>query len=380
MIDFMGARGSNTGGAFHELWAVRQAIRLLSNEDGLEAITVEGLVLRDEAGASRGAWDGVDCARFFGGRDASEAECVQIEQLKYSAANPGRRWTIARLVSGGRTRSVIARLAKAWKGLSTLAAEGTSVRAVLISNQSLHPEVQSAVRRAATSSLSIPKRKPPATEAPEVRLAHAAGLSAAEFRAFADALHFDAGTGSSFAIEERVLREVAEWTNLDVHRVVTDLREFARERMLPQSTREPITRESVLLHFGASDEIALFPRPSAIASTETPVSRATVREAIELLRSGVLHLCPHGRAGVGKTTALQEIEGALPAGSIMVKYDCYGGSRYLDPSALRHRSRDASRDRSCSCETNEEPRSIGGYGHGQNCRCARDARAQNEGQ
>ena len=341
MIDFTGARGSNTGDAFHELWAVRQAIRLLSNEDGLEAITVEGLVSRDEAGASRDAWDGVDCAQYFGERDATDAERVQFEQLKYSAANPGRPWTIARLVSGGRRRSVVARLAKAWKGLSTLASEDTSVSTVLVSNQPLDPEVQAAVLRAAKSSLTIPKRKPPATEAPEVRLAHATGLHAGDFRAFASALHFDTGTGSRFAIEERVLREVAKWTDLDVQRVVTDLREFVRRGMLPEATRETITRESVLLHFGVSDQIALFPCPSAIASTEAPVRRATVQKAIERLRSGARHLCLHGRAGVGKTTALQEIEEALPAGSIMVKYDCYGGGRYLDPSALRHRSRDA---------------------------------------
>ena len=341
MIDFRGARGSNTGDVFHELWAVRQAIRLLSNEDGLEAITVEGLVLRDEAGASRDAWDGVDCAQCFGGRDPTDAERIQIEQLKYSAANPGRRWTIARLVSGGRRRSVIARLATAWKELSSLAAEGASVRAVLVSNQPLDPEVQSAVWRATTSSLKVPNRKPPATEAPEVRLAHAAGLDTGDFRAFASALHFDTGTGSRFAIEERALREVAEWTDLDVQRVVTDLRKFVRDRMLPVAARETITRESVLLHFGVSDEILLFPCPSAIASTETPVRRAPVQKTIELLRSEVRHLCLHGRAGVGKTTALQEIEEALPAGSIMVKYDCYGGGRYLDPSALRHRSRDA---------------------------------------
>lgn len=35
------------------------------------------------------------------------------------------------------------------------------------------------------------------------------------------------------------------------------------------------------------------------------------------------------------------IEEALPAGSISVKYNCYGGGRHLDPSALRHRSQDA---------------------------------------
>ena len=119
------------------------------------------------------------------------------------------------------------------------------------------------------------------------------------------------------------------------------LRQFVRRRMMPESAGEVITRESLLLHLGTSDEAVLFPCPSEIASTEAPVSRAPVREAIDMLRSGVRQLCLHGRAGVGKTTALQEIEAALPAGSVMVKYDCYGGGRYLDPGALRHRPRDA---------------------------------------
>ena len=341
LTDYRGARGSNTGDDFHELWAARQAIRLLSNEDGLQAITVEGLGSRDEAGMPQETWDGVDCTQYFGGRDATEAECVQIEQLKYSAANPNRSWTIARLVKGRRGRSVIARLAKAWKGLAAFGSEASFARAALISNQPVDQGVLSAVQRAATSSLTIPNRKPKATATPEVRLAYATGLNAEGFRSFTSALHIEAGAGSRFALEERVLRAMADWTDLDVQQVVTGMRQFVRQRMMPESAGETITRESVLLHFGTSEESALFPCPAEIAWTKAPVSRAPVREAISALLSGVQYLCLHGRAGVGKTTALQEIEEALPEGSIVVKYDCYGGGRYLDPSALRHRSRDA---------------------------------------
>ena len=63
--------------------------------------------------------------------------------------------------------------------------------------------------------------------------------------------------------------------------------------------------------------------------------------AIAALDGGAQHVALHGRAGTGKTTALQEIETALPPGSVMVVYDCYGKGRYLDASALRHRPRDA---------------------------------------
>ena len=341
MTDFTGARGSNAGDDFHELWATRQAIRLLSNEDGLEAIALEGLGARDESGAPRDTWDGVDCTQYFGGRNATEAKHVRIEQLKYSAANPRRSWTVARLVEGGRRRSVLSRMAKAWKRLRTTGSATTSERVVLISNQAVDQKVLSAVHRAATVPLSIPKRRPSATAAPEARLAYATGLDAEDFRAFASALHFEAGAGSRFAFEEQVLRSIADWIDLDVQRVVTGLKQFVRQRMLPESAGETITRESVLLHLGTSEESTLFPCRSEIALTDTPVSRAPVRKAVDMLRAGVRCLCLHGGAGVGKTTALQEIEEALPAGSVMVKYDCYGGGGYLDPSALRHRPRDA---------------------------------------
>ena len=341
LIDFRGARGSNTGDDFHELWATRQAIRLLSNEDGLEAIAVEGVGFRDEAGAPVDTWDGVDCTQYFGGREATGTGHIRIEQLKYSAANPNKSWTVARLVAGRRGRSVIARLAKAWKGLTTSGSNTLPARAVLISNQPVDQEVLSAVRHAAASPVVVPKRKPTAAAPPETRLAYATGLNAEEFRAFACALDIEAGAGSRFLLEEQVLRAIAEWTDQDIQGVVSGLRQFIRRQMMPECAGQMITRESVLLQLGVSDGLALFPCPSEIGSTEAPVSRAPVRAVVDMLHSGVQYVCLHGRAGVGKTTALQEIEEALPPGSIMVKYDCYGGGRYLDPSALRHRSRDA---------------------------------------
>ena len=263
MIDFRGARGSNAGDAFHELWAVRQAIRLLHNEDGLEAIAVEGLGSRDEAGKSPDTWDGVDCTLYFGGRDANEADRIEIEQLKYSAANPKQSWTVARLIGGTRRdRSVIGRLAKAWKELAASRFPAPPPRVVLVSNQPVEPKVLSAVRQAAGSPLTIPTCKPVATAAPELRLAYASGLDVGDFQAFASVLDFETGTGSRFALEEQVLQTMTEWTDLDVQGVVTRLREFIRQRMMPESAGELITRESMLLHFGASDEGALFRCPA----------------------------------------------------------------------------------------------------------------------
>lgn len=342
MSEFRGARGSNTGDDFHELWATRQAIRLLSNDEGLEAIAVEGLAVNDEAGVAADIWDGVDCTLYFGGHDAITAQRVQLQQLKYSAANPGAAWAIARLVGGKRRDgSVIARLAKAWTGLTKRFPSAPLPQSVLISNQPLDEEVRSAVQRAAKAPIVIPKTKPRKTAKPEVRLAYATGLTAGDFQAFASSLRFEVGAGSRFAQEEQLLRAIAGWTDQDAQWVATTLREFVRKRMRPEFAGELITRESVMLHLGVSEASALFPCPSEIARVDNPVTRRPIREASERLLSGVQYICLHGGAGVGKTTSLQEIEGTLPQGSVMIKYDCYGGGRYLDPSAFRHRSQDA---------------------------------------
>jgi hypothetical protein len=59
MTDHQGARGSNAGDDFHELWAMQQALGLLTPNTDLVAVTVEGLSIEDETGSSTTTWDGV---------------------------------------------------------------------------------------------------------------------------------------------------------------------------------------------------------------------------------------------------------------------------------------------------------------------------------
>jgi hypothetical protein len=115
--DYRGARGSNAGDDFHELWALRQALALLDPDTRLTAVAVEGLKAEDESGAPLDTWDGVDCALYYGQNQDAPTERIVIEQFKYSAANPNQAWTVARLsqsTSKKGDNSVLGRLAKAW--------------------------------------------------------------------------------------------------------------------------------------------------------------------------------------------------------------------------------------------------------------------------
>ena len=344
--DYRGARGGNAGDDFHELWALRQALALLDQNTGLTAIAVEGLRAEDEGGTPQDTWDGVDCTFYFGGDQAASAQRIVINQLKYSAANSDHAWTVARLTQSSNKKkdnSVIGRLAKAFAGLKRirpdLVVSGNMVIR-LVSNQQVDPAVFSALSCQSTLE-QRPKRKPRPQPA-RAALLTASGLQTEDFEAFARALDLsECGRGSRFALEERVLATIDEWTDDDARAALNDLMRFMRRAMMPEAKGELITRQSVLSWMGFSDERALFPCPPTIKRVDRLIPRQASRIVAERMLSGDQRICLHGEAGCGKTTALQEIEALLPQGSVVILFDCYGSGRYLDSDAYRHRPPDA---------------------------------------
>lgn len=343
-IDYTSARGSNTGDEYHELWAARQALKLLDTNSSISAITVEGLTTKEGTDT---VWDGVDCGLFFGDASASKADRVEIQQLKYSASNPANAWTVARLCSGkdGKPKtSPIRRLVDAYKGLIALRPGKPidTVRIRLVSNQPVAANLLAAVEEARNAvPTSYSRAWKPGMPALH-RLVSASGLGPTEFQEFATVLDLQGTSGSRFATEDGMLKAISEWTDVELQESASRVREYIRKRMLPEAAGELITREKVLVQFGGvSDDYALFPCPSKIKPVASAVPREIVGEIIGQMKAGAQHVCLHGAGGVGKTTTLQQIEQSLPDGSLMVAFDCYGAGSYLDASALRHRPQDA---------------------------------------
>ncbi len=331
--DYRGARGSNAGDDFHELWALRQALALLDPETELKAVVVEGLRAEDESGVPRDTWDGVDCTMYYGSDHAASAKRIVIAQLKYSAADHSRAWTIARLTqtsNKSKSDSVINKLAKAFAGLKKkwpdLVLNGKVV-VKLVSNQPIDQTLADALSSKSTSYAA---------------LRTASGLQDEDFGMFVKALDFsECGCGSRFSFEEKVLSTISEWTDDDARSATNDLLRFVHRAMLPEGKGELITRQSILAWMGVSDPGALFPCPSTIVKVKQLIPRKVSKEIVERMLAGAQRICLHGEGGCGKTTALQEIETLLPIDSVMIIFDCYGNGRYMDSDAYRHRSRDA---------------------------------------
>ena len=212
-VDYLGARGANAGDYFHELWAVRHALSLLDQDSELTILTVEGLRPEDEAGQSERNWDGVDCGLYYGAAAIKDCKRIEIEQLKYSSADPDSPWTIARLTTSTAKKannSVMRRLADAFRGVE--AARGTSAGIVirLVSNQPVASEVLEILQAPAKDS-TLAKSSEHAKDLD--RIVEASGLSREAFSTFVGCLDFSSQTGSRFDLEDNVLKTIASWTD-----------------------------------------------------------------------------------------------------------------------------------------------------------------------
>jgi len=339
-IDFRGARGSNTGDQFHELWALQQVLELLNPETDLKAVSVEGVRTETPSqNAEDPTWDGVDCTLYYGGTTLETADQIEFVQLKYSAANPETAWSIARLTTNTAKKgnnSVIRRMAEDFKGAKARMKQGAQLKIQLISNQELSAELKKALEARWSRPLESADIDQ-ATIADLNLLNVAAGLTVTEFQDFLETLDFsECGSYSRFAVRERVVATVAGLLGDDVSSDVRDLQVRVRELMLPERAREVVTDKDILLWFGLRRREGLFPCPADIRIPEHAVERSAADETINLLKKGERLVLVHGVAGCGKTTLMRQIADRLPEESVTVFFDCFGGGRYIYSDDKRH--------------------------------------------
>ncbi|MDO8213984.1 hypothetical protein [Conexibacter sp. CPCC 206217] len=347
-----GARESSAGDEFHVLWAVRRVLAFLDAASGLQRIVMEDVTPVPPDGVDPELLLGADLTEFYGGTELASASRVVISQLKYSHRHPDRSWTAARLAaknSRGK-KGVIARLADL-----SLAVSGTGTRDEvlarleirLVSNMpcadglsdamadarewlDAHPA--RAARAALLRALSEPARRQ------IQQLSDASGLSSFAFTDFLRVLNLD-HTGSESRAEQslRVTTALADHVMADLRHASLKLADLVRHRGLPEGEGLPIERADVLAALDVASEEDLLPCPARFTPPAHRVMTPdAARIAAKLLAAEDRRVLAHGAAGVGKTTTVLALEHALPSGSVVITYDCFGDGDYDTPAAARH--------------------------------------------
>lgn len=339
-IDNRGARGSNTGDQFHELWALQQILDLLRPDSKLKALTVEGV--RSETPVSpddNPTWDSVDCALYYGGTSLETADHVDFVQLKYSGANPEKKWSVARLTENNAKRknnSIIRKMADDFKDAKARTKQDARFSIRLISNQELSAELRKAIDSRWTGSIDLTEIDQD-TKKHLNNLKAASGLSDSEFKNFIEALDFsECGYQSRFTVRAKVVSIIADLLGNDVSAEVRELQQEVRALMLPESAGRIVTEKNILGWFGLADREGLFPCLPDIKIPEKTVKRKAAEDAVDLLKKGKRLVLVHGEGGCGKTTLMQQIANRLPEESVTVFFDCFGGGRYINTDDKRH--------------------------------------------
>ncbi len=333
----MGAPASNAGDEFHELWALREALRLLEPSTTLSGVQLEGVRTESPSNSEGPQWDGVDCTLYFGGITVESAEQIEIVQLKYSVADPDKKWTLARFcqkTARSRNNSVARRLGDAFKTVKALRGPDrieSSLALKLVSNQPIHPDLMALINSLAEGgTLTEPAEK----------LRKATGLAKEDFYLFVRCLGLMGGEDARHALRAAIIHTVSSFTDESAKSLVAQLRQETVNLMMPEGRNKVVDKHRILSWFGLADADSLFPCEAQIELPSKKIQRETTSALIEAVQKSNL-ICLHGGSGCGKTILLTSLSERLPVGSKLIIYDCYGAGRYDDPGAKRHRSREA---------------------------------------
>jgi hypothetical protein len=346
-----GARESHAGHEFHFLWAARRVVRLLDPKADLRRVKIEGVAPIDAAASDNAAFLAVDVTEYFGGDEFATARETVISQLKYSTRHPKREWTVGRLCARGASgRSLLGALADAYAGFQKHA-DGRDLagklRIQLVSNQPLAKsaerfwqQVRDHLAAERPSTIEALRRHLDTTMRAHLdRCMEVAELRPVEQMDFLRCLDF-AGCGAS-ALEFQQLGLAADLTASFPGRpseAADRLLNVVRRAALPAAHDEPaIGLHELLTNFPVTSKDRLFPCPSLLETPPDAVSTEDARRlAKEVQRAADRRLLVHGEAGTGKSTTLDRLAAFLPAGSVVLTYDCFGRGEYLDLGRARH--------------------------------------------
>jgi len=325
------------------LWALQQVLDLLNPGTELTAVSVEGVKTNTPTqDTDAPTWDGVDCTLYFGGKTLETADRVEIAQLKYSAANPEQNWSVANITRSTAKRknnSIVRKLAVDFGSARARMKPGAHLRVHFLRNQGISSDLEEVLR------LLFSVGEEEVSENAVANLAKLEGstnLSKKKFREFMEVMDFSScSSPSRLGVWTGAVSTVADMADDCVLPEVRELRTQVRELMMPENAQQIITEKDVLAWLGLSSREGLFPCPSEIRDPERITGRAAARDVAKNLLAGDRLLLVHGVGGCGKTTLLRQIDDYLPAESVTVFFDCYGGGRYLYTNDRRHLAENA---------------------------------------
>lgn len=323
---------SRSGDQFHYQWAARQCLGLLTGQNGLVAVAIEGASL-DEGDASTSIGDEViDVGLYYGSEDVTAASSIRYVQLKHSSRKAHTPWTASSLkgtIEGfaGRFKELEASL-----GLDVLA---NKVQFVFLTNRPMDGAVLEALAEIAAGA-TAPRHR----EIDELLKRYAASAGS-NVRSFFSAFSVEAGEPDLWEQRNLLSQDLSAYLSEPDTEAALQLKELVTRRATDEGAKDRSVRLYDVLRALRVTEIDLLPAPSLISDPKQVLPRAQQVDILATLLTAQRPVVIHADGGVGKSTLSAHLARAMPAGSVAVLYDCFGDGTYRQALKYRHRYRDA---------------------------------------
>lgn len=324
------ARDSRAGDQFHYLWAARRCLGLLAPADNLVAVTVEGGSLEEGEASQAVGEQVIDVGEYYGSERLREAERVRYLQLKHSTRRKTTPWKPSELAH------TLAGFAEKFAALPA-GLDPDRFTWEVVSNRPVPDSIKAAVQ-------ALGRGEPVSNAALGVKLIGYTGLEEDRARAFYARVRFLTDEPDFITQRALLIRDAAAIlndTDRDATTVLKDLVSAVASGELKD--KRSIRREDILLRWGVSEQ-DLLPAPSRIEPIANRVPRAQYGQLAADVAAATAPVLIHAPAGVGKTVFSLCLGDMMPAGSVTLTYDCYGGGKddnYRQRSKSRHLLADA---------------------------------------
>jgi len=315
---------SRAGDVFHYRWAARRCLRMIYPQSLLRCIVIEGSKERELAGEYT-----IDVAEYS---DSVESDLQEIEyfQLKHTTKRKEQPFNLSDL------KNTIEGFAERYSELFCGVKENRNPPKVtfsIVTNRSIAESFKQnilTIERGGTANTRFRETLEKYTK-----------LIGNDLKEFCALLEFADGEGDYNAQRYELHAEIAQLLAGTVDNPQIDsITALVQEKVLPHSNGR-IVREDILKRFGVTAERDLYPAPPEFEKLDNPIPREQHQTLLNCILNASMPIIIHATGGVGKSVFACQITHALPAGSLGVVYDCFGGGRYRNRSEPRHRHRDA---------------------------------------
>lgn len=316
-------RFSRAGDIFHYRWAARRCLKLIHPKTLVKEIRIEGSKEKKKAGEYV-----IDVAEYLDS-DIDGSDLIFYYQLKHTTVRKDMPFNLSDIkdtITGFAQRYMLHLEENEFK------TPLLNITFTIVTNRPVNQNFKKNIFKIASSEK---------TNGQYIRTLEAyTKLSGDRLKDFCECLRFADGEGDYNAQKYDLHVEIAQLVAGSVDGpIVENITALIRDKALPNSDGK-IIREEVLRYFGVTSMRDLFPAPVEFEKQEIIVDRKQYGVLQESILNTIDPIIIHAPGGVGKTFFARQVIRTLPAGSIGIVYDCFGGGRYRNRSELRHRHRD----------------------------------------